>query len=85
MRSGLRNVSSAGAAFLDHTRDFKLAIGAGDSIGIDHEPLGQHPHGRQLFARGQMPRCDGVLHLIDDLKIDRNAVGLGKAELHALY
>src|SRR6185503_15956380 len=43
---------------------------AGDGVRVDHEFLGQRPDARQLLARPQRARVDGVLHLFDQLQVD---------------
>lgn len=57
---------------LDHPIAFKLAVNAGDSVGINGQLQGQRLDGRQLLARSQRPERDGPLHLLDELQVKRD-------------
>src|SRR5579872_2116685 len=81
-RTLIGNVGSRGAAFLDQTCRFELAIGPRDSIGIDDQPFGQDADGGQLLLRLEPARRDQVLDLIDDLQVDRHAVVGRDVDLH---
>ena len=66
----------------DDAGRLQLAIGAGDGVRVDEQPLGQHADRRQLLAGLQPARRDQVLHLVDDLQVDRHAVVRGDVDLH---
>jgi len=81
-RGGFGNICPGTVALGDYTRPFQFQVSAGDRVGIDHELLRQHANGRDLVARRQTAGSHKLLHLIDNLNIDRHAVGGSDMDLH---
>ena len=81
-RGPVRNVGARGPPLLDDALGLQLAVGPRHRIRIDHQPLRQGPDRRQLLARHQSPRRHQVLHLVDDLQVDRHAVAGRDVDLH---
>ena len=75
--------SAARAAFEDAVAD-QFLVGAGDSVGIDHEHLGEGADGRELLAHLQLAQGNGAMDLMNDLTKDRDIAGRrdGKREGH---
>src|SRR5689334_3544499 len=67
---------------LDDALVLELAIGFRDRVRVDHELLGQRPDAGQLLARPHCSSLDGVLHLLHQLEVDRDAEGWVRAENH---
>src|SRR5262249_32159641 len=66
----------------DHPGDLQLAVRPGDRVRVDHELVGEYPDGRQLLAGREPPRRHQVLHLVDDLEVDRHPVVRRDVDVH---
>jgi hypothetical protein len=75
LRPSLRDERARPLALLNDARDFQLAIRLHDRVGRDFQLQRQRADRRQLFAGMKQAGCHQVLHLVDDLAIDRHAVG----------
>ena len=79
----------AGAvAELDDAFVLEFPVRLRDSVRIDDEPLGERPDTRQLLARSQGTCFNGVLHLLDQLQVDRDAgggIGAEEARVQLCY
>ena len=78
----VRDVRPGRPPLLDHPRRLQLAIGPRHRVRVHHQPLRQHPDRRQLLPGRQPPRRHQVLHLVDDLQVDRHAVIGRDVDLH---
>ena len=70
----LGDICSRPVAFGDQAGAFQLQVSPRHGVGIDDELFGQHADGRNLLAGSQPARRREVLHLIDNLEIDRNPI-----------
>ena len=70
---------------LDDAFVLELSIRFRDGIGVDHELLRQRPDSRQLIARPQRAGFDGVLHLLHQLEVNRDAEGRVGPEEHQYH
>ena len=66
----------------NHARAFELQVGAGDCVGIDEQSFGQDANGRDFLTGAEAAGGDEVLHLVDDLEIDRDTIRGGNMNLH---
>lgn len=71
-----------GPAFLDDAGCLQFTIGTGHGVGVHHQPFGQHPNRRHFLSRPKPAGGDEVFDLVDDLLIDRDAIGCGDVDLH---
>ncbi len=83
-RAIVRHERARRPAFDDNARRLQLAIRARDRVRVDEQTFGQHADGRHFLARRQPARRDQVLHLIDDLQVDRHAVVRGNVEVQGI-
>ena len=71
-----------GLAYSTNPGNLQLPIRAGDRVRVHHQPLGEHADRWQFLARREPPRRHQVLHLVDDLEIDRHAIVRRDVKVH---
>ena len=76
------DIGAGGAALLDDSGDFELAVGAGDGVRVDHEVARRARGSAAAPRRAQPAGGDEVLHLVDDLQVDRHAVVRRDVDVH---
>ena len=81
-RAFVRNVGAGAMAFDDEAGPLQFQVGAGHGVRIDQELFGQGADRGELFARRQPARGHQVLHLVDDLQVNRDTVVRGDMNLH---
>jgi len=71
--------ADAAAAFEEAVAD-QFLVGAGDSVGVDDERLGEDADGGELLAELELAEEDGAADVLDNLAIDGDVAGRGEAE-----
>src|SRR5208283_2253157 len=67
---------------LDDSFMLKFAVGAHDRVRVHHEVFGRLSNGRELIARLQCARFNGVSDLLHQLEVHRQASGRIETEEH---
>ena len=75
LRTPLRDERARPLALVNDSRAFQFAVRLHDRVWRDLQLQRQRPDGRQLFAGLKQPGGDQVFDLVDDLAVDRHAVG----------
>jgi hypothetical protein len=74
LRSGVAaDERACTVAQLDHAFVLEFSVRLGDGVRIDDETLGKRPDAGQLLPGAKRTGFNGVLHLLDQLQINRDA------------
>ena len=60
----------------------QLPVSASHGVGVDEQPLGQFADGGHFRAGREPARRHQILHLVDDLQVDRHAIVRGNVKVH---
>ena len=73
-RAGVGNVGARAVALGHDAVALQFHVGAGDGVWIDQQLFRKGTDRRQFLAGREAASGDEILHLVDDLEVDRHAV-----------